>query len=127
MTYNLDEGRATNCYNCPVVAYYPELLQANVAALADFDFMMPYFELTDHKRFVQQASKYFCGKYPQIKKKQVIAAVEEAYMAQDEYYIDVRIEGQRAIATRTSTTLTLPLLQAVRTTLTRRLTTASTS
>src|SRR5699024_5518287 len=54
MTYNLDEGRATNCYNCPVVAYYPELLHANVAALADFDFMMPYFELADHKRFIQQ-------------------------------------------------------------------------
>ena len=27
MTYNLDEERATNHYNCPVVAYYPELLQ----------------------------------------------------------------------------------------------------
>ncbi|MGE4548736.1 MAG: acyl-CoA dehydratase activase-related protein, partial [Intestinibacillus sp.] len=46
MTYNLDEGRASNSYNCPVVAYYPELLEANVAALRDFDFMMPYFELT---------------------------------------------------------------------------------
>ena len=43
MTYNLDEERATNHYNCPVVAYYPELLKANVSALADFDFMMPYF------------------------------------------------------------------------------------
>ena len=34
MTYNLDEERATNHYNCPVVAYYPELLKANVSALA---------------------------------------------------------------------------------------------
>ena len=59
--------------------------------------MMPYFELADKKRFTKHAVKYFCGKYPQIKKKQVIAAVEEAYLAQDEYYIDVRIEGQRAI------------------------------
>ena len=97
MTYNLDEERATNHYNCPVVAYYPELLKANVSALADFDFMMPYFELADKKHFTKHAVKYFCGKYPQIKKKQVIAAVEDAYMAQDEYYIDVRIEGQRAI------------------------------
>ena len=93
----LNEERATNHYNCPVVAYYPELLKANVSALADFDFMMPYFELADKKRFTKHAVKYFCGKYPQIKKKQVIAAVEDAYMAQDEYYIDVRIEGQRAI------------------------------
>ncbi len=86
MTYNLDEGRATNCYNCPVVAYYPELLHANVAALADFDFMMPYFELTDHKRFVQQAARYFCGKYPQIKKKQVAGTAQAAFQELDNYY-----------------------------------------
>ena len=98
MTYNLDEGRATNCYNCPVVAYYPELLHANVAALADFDFMMPYFELADHKRFIQQASKYFCGKYPKLRKKQITAAAEAAYQELDNYYAQVRQEGQKAIA-----------------------------
>ena len=95
MTYNLDEERATNHYNCPVVAYYPELLKANVSALADFDFMMPYFELADKKRFTKHAVKVFLRqKLPADQEKQVIAAVEDAYMAQDEYYIDVRIEGQ---------------------------------
>ena len=98
MTYNLDEGRATNCYNCPVVAYYPELLKANVAALADFDFMMPYFELADPKRFGQHAAKYFCGKYPQLKKKQVLAAADAAYQELGNYYAEVRAEGQKAIA-----------------------------
>lgn len=98
MTYNLDEGRATNCYNCPVVAYYPELLKANVAALADFDFMMPYFELADPKRFGQYAAKYFCGKYPQLKKKQVLAAADAAYQELGNYYAEVRAEGQKAIA-----------------------------
>ncbi|MDO5141994.1 MAG: acyl-CoA dehydratase activase-related protein [Eubacteriales bacterium] len=98
MTYNLDEGRATNCYNCPVVAYYPELLKANVAALADIDFMMPYFELTDRKRFIPHAAKFFCGKYKGLKKKQVAAAAEAAYQALDDYYAAVRAEGQRAIA-----------------------------
>ena len=98
MTYNLDEGRATNCYNCPVVAYYPELLKANVAALADFDFMMPYFELADPKRFGQHAAKYFCGKYPQLKKKQVLAAADAAYQELGNYYAQVRAEGQKAIA-----------------------------
>ena len=98
MTYNLDEGRATNCYNCPVVAYYPELLKANVAALADFDFMMPYFELADPKRFTQHAAKYFCGKYPQLKKKQVEAASKAAYQELADYYAQIRAEGQKAIA-----------------------------
>ena len=55
--------------------------------------MMPYFELTDHKRFVQQAAKYFCGKYPQIKKKQVAAAAEAAFQELDNYYAEIRLEA----------------------------------
>ncbi len=98
MTYNLDEGRAENCYNCPVVAYYPELLQANVGALQGFDFMMPYFELTDYKRFIQQAVKFFCAKYPRLKKKHITAAAAAAYQEQHDFYAQVRAEGQKAIA-----------------------------
>ena len=97
MTYNLDEGRASNCYNCPVVAYYPELLKANVSALTDFDFMMPYFELADPKRFRKHAVSYSCKKYPQLKKKKVLEAADAAYQAQQEYCTAVRLEGQKAI------------------------------
>lgn len=98
MTYNLDEGRASNSYNCPVVAYYPELLKANVAELKNMDFMMPYFELTNRKQFTKQAIKFFCKKYPHIRKKQVLAATESAYTALDQYYAEVRNEGKKAIA-----------------------------
>lgn len=98
MTYNIDEGRASNCYNCPVVAYYPELLKANVNALQDCDFMTPYFELTDQKRFLQQAIRFFCGKYKKMRKRQVAQAVKDAYQALDIYYAQIRAEGQRAIA-----------------------------
>ena len=30
MSYNLNEEMGDNCYNCPVVAYYPEVLGANM-------------------------------------------------------------------------------------------------
>ena len=33
MPYNFDEGKSDNNYNCPVVAYYPELLAANMPRL----------------------------------------------------------------------------------------------
>ena len=98
MTYNLDENRGDNCYNCPVVAYYPELLAANVAELQTFDFMMPYFELTHHKKFIRQAEHFFCRKYRSIKKRRVAQAAEAAYAAQEEYYAAVQEEGRRAIA-----------------------------
>ena len=98
MTYNLDEGRASNCYNCPVVAYYPELLEANVTGLQSLDFMMPYFELVDPKRFQAQAIKFFCKKYPRLKKKDIVRASDAAYRALDAYYAAVREQGRRAIA-----------------------------
>ena len=98
MTYNLDEGRADNCYNCPVVAYYPELLSANVTELEQLDFMMPYFELSDPKRFRTQAAKFFCARYPRLKKKDIERAAQAAYTALDAYYAQVRAEGRRAIA-----------------------------
>ncbi len=97
MTYNLDEGRATNCYNCPVVAYYPELLEANVAALKGFDFMIPYFELRDHKQFEKQALRYFRGKYRAIPRREIVSAIARAYAELDRFYAEVRAEGARAI------------------------------
>lgn len=98
MTYNVDEGRASNCYNCPVVAYYPELLSANVGALTDVDFMMPYFELKESKAFIKQASKYFCAKYKRIKPKEIARATQKAYSALSAYYKEIEQEGKKAIA-----------------------------
>ncbi len=98
MTYNLDEGRGDNCYNCPVVAYYPELLQANVARLSEADFMMPYFELSDHREFTRQAVRFFHGRFPQLHRKDIAAAAETGYTALQGYYGAVRAEGRKAIA-----------------------------
>ena len=98
MTYNLDEGRGDNCYNCPVVAYYPELLQANVARLSEVDFMMPYFELSDHREFTRQAVRFFHGRFPQLHRKDIAAAAETGYTALQGYYGAVRAEGRKAIA-----------------------------
>ena len=96
MTYNLDEGRSDNCYNCPVVAYYPELLDANMGELQDIDFIMPYFELGDQKKFVAQAHKYF-GKKLSVSKKELADAAQDAYDALRAYYAAVHEEGRRAI------------------------------
>jgi predicted nucleotide-binding protein (sugar kinase/HSP70/actin superfamily) len=78
------------------VAYYPELLDANMGELQNIDFMMPYFELGDQKRFVAQAYKYF-GKKIAVSKKQFADAAQSAYDALHTYYSAVHAEGQRAI------------------------------
>ena len=45
LTHNLDEGTSDNHYNCPVVAYYAELLKGNMDQLAGTRFLYPYLNL----------------------------------------------------------------------------------
>lgn len=45
-TYNIDEGHSDNNYNCPVVAYYPELLKANIPELTEENFSILTLILT---------------------------------------------------------------------------------
>ena len=100
MTYNIDEGRGVNHYNCPVVAYYPELLKANMSKLSDtsdVSLMMPYFEVSNRKLFTKQAAEFIRGNFPHIKRNEVVNAVKKAYAAFDEYLEDIKSEGLRAV------------------------------
>ena len=58
MSYNLDEQRGDNHYNCPVVAYYPELLEANIRALQDVPFISNYFGLHRPKDFEKKGAAF---------------------------------------------------------------------
>ena len=55
-SYNIDEGQSDNHYNCPVVAYYPELLKANVNELNDENFLHPYIDINLEKHFAEVMS-----------------------------------------------------------------------
>lgn len=48
MTYNLDEGISENHFNCPVVAYYPEVIKANMTEIENIKFISDYIGL--HKK-----------------------------------------------------------------------------
>jgi len=48
MTYNFDENLGDNHYNCPVVAYYPEVIGANVNELGAVTFIGDY--IGPHRR-----------------------------------------------------------------------------
>ena len=56
-SYNLDEHDSTNHYNCPVVAYYGELLKANNERLNEDNFVMPYVDLNEEKSAVHTLTK----------------------------------------------------------------------
>ena len=40
MSYNVDEHLGDNHYNCPVVAYYPEVLVGNCPELENTKFIL---------------------------------------------------------------------------------------
>ena len=96
MSYNNDEGIGDNHYNCPVVAYYPELLCANMPSLKTTRFLDPYVGLWRRKDFTKRISKILEDEFG-IPKKETVAAVRCAYAAYEAYRRDVQATGQRYI------------------------------
>ncbi len=96
MSYNFDEGISDNNYNCPVVAYYPDLIAANIPALKDRRFLHPYFGLHRPKDFEKHAAQYFLQEFG-IPKKETVAAARAAYAAYDAYKEDLRATGAKYV------------------------------
>ena len=96
MSYNFDEGISDNNYNCPVVAYYPDLIAANIPSLKDKRFLHPYFGLHRPKDFEKHASQYFLQEFG-VPKKETVAAARAAYQAYDAYKEDLRATGAQYI------------------------------
>lgn len=96
MSYNYDEGIGDNHYNCPVVAYYPELLAANVPLLKETHFLIPYVGLNRPKDFEKRIAKIMADTFS-IPKKESIAATRSAYAAYDAYKKDLWATGQKYI------------------------------
>lgn len=70
MSYNIDEGESDNHFNCPVVAYYPELLIANNPRLNSNNFIYPYMDLNREKNVTSvmyEILKKYGIKKPQVK------------------------------------------------------------
>ena len=97
MSYNVDEHLGDNHYNCPVVAYYPEVIKANVRDLGSIKFIYDFIGLNNRKyfpkRFGQILEKYF-GKYPQSAIK---AAADVAYAEYEGHMADIRRKGAEYI------------------------------
>ena len=94
MSYNIDEGGSDNHFNCPVVAYYPELLLANNPRLNNDNFVHPYIDLNIRKNVIkvlgQALKKYnIKGRIP--------AAVDAAYEALERYQNDIASKAREII------------------------------
>ncbi|MDP4108569.1 MAG: acyl-CoA dehydratase activase [Bacillota bacterium] len=96
MTYNFKECDADNNYNCPVVAYYPELLKANMYSLSEIRFLFPYFAPHIRKTFTQKAMRFFHLEFC-LKPFDVRRAIDKAYLEYAAYREKIREFGRKSI------------------------------
>ena len=96
MPYNFDEKSADNFYNCPVVAYYPELLAANVPNLKKTRFLNPYTGLHRPRDYERIGSQWFADTFG-VPRKEAARAIRAAYAAYDAYKQEVRKTGETYI------------------------------
>ena len=94
-SYNIDDGESDNHYNCPVVAYYPGLLRANIPELNDKNFISPYIDINLPKHSAEVLSESL--KDYGITKKQAAAAYVKAMDALKQYMSEIEAEGERMI------------------------------
>ncbi|MDR0819896.1 MAG: acyl-CoA dehydratase activase-related protein [Oscillospiraceae bacterium] len=96
MPYNFDEKRGDNHYNCPVVAYYPELLNANMPVLANVRFLSPYVGIHRPKGLAKRMSKFMLDEFG-VPERETKLALTSAYQAYEQYRLDIIEQGRIAV------------------------------
>ncbi len=98
MSYNLDEHKGDNHYNCPVVAYYPEVLDANIEALEHTKFIYDYVGLHRRKDFPGKMFHILEKYFPGISEREVKEASDAAYAEYEAHMARIRKKGKEYLA-----------------------------
>lgn len=96
MSYNIDEGGSDNHYNCPVVAYYPELLKANMPILNDDNFISPYIDINKKNHTAKTVSRAL--KNYSITKSMVYDVLDKAYSEEVRFRRHIETKAREIIS-----------------------------
>ncbi len=97
MSYNIDEKKGDNHYNCPVVAYYPEVIQANMPDIANVKFIDDYLGIHRSKDFPKKFQQALAKYFDIIPLDEIEKAVSDAYSEYDRYMSCIREYGDDII------------------------------
>ncbi len=97
MSYNFDEGEGDNHFNCPVVAYYPEVLASNVRELKTVKFIYDYVGPHMKKAFPGKMHEILSEHFNGIAKSEVKKAAYSAYAEYESYMTKIRKTGMEMI------------------------------
>lgn len=95
-SYNIDEGNTDNHFNCPVVAYYGELLKKNNIRLDDDNFMDPFIDLNNLRKSSKTLKKTF-KKY-NLKKSEIFNALKDGMEELNNYHKNIVCEATKIIS-----------------------------
>jgi predicted nucleotide-binding protein (sugar kinase/HSP70/actin superfamily) len=97
MPFNfLEKAYQDNEYNCPVVAFYPEVIGANMENIDLNKLLDPYVSLNNRKFFIKNIEDCL-GKKLKIPKKKVGLAFDKALNEYNNYRLDVLEKGKEAL------------------------------
>lgn len=94
MSYNFDEHLGDNHYNCPVVAYYPEVIISNMKSVRSVRFIKDYVGIHRPQDFPKKMCAILQREFgKEITLPMVRRAAKKAYAAYDGYMRKVREKG----------------------------------
>ena len=97
LSYNFDEHLGDNHYNCPVVAYYPEVIRNNMKDIRKVNFIKEYFGIHRPKDFPKKAYERLSFYFPDLSLNEVRMAAKRAYEEQEKYRSKVQAKGDEII------------------------------
>ena len=97
LTYNIDEHLGDNHFNCPVVAYYPEVIAANCPELAGKTFITDYVGIHRPVDFVRHMTEILSRHFPDVTRQEVKSAADAAYAEYEQHMLALRKRGAEII------------------------------
>ena len=98
MSFNFDEGLGDNHYNCPVVAYYPETIAANMEMRNGVRFINDYAGPHRRKAFPGKMKAMLEANFGgSFSEGEVRRAADKAYAARDAYLEALRAKGKAIV------------------------------
>ena len=98
LTYNIREDKGDNHYNCPVVAYYSELLSGNMDSLKGTKFLYPYLNINDERTLALGLTEMLNEAFGDTGVRDVRRAVKAGMRAYRAHMRRICEEGARALA-----------------------------
>ena len=96
LSYNFDEEISDNHYNCPVVAYYPQVIEANVGKIDKEKYLFGFYGVHNKKFMKKQLTKDLAKRIG-VSGRKIGEALDAAYAAQRGYYDKLKAFADQAI------------------------------